>query len=68
MNNIIAVVIAIVGVIVLIGLILTIPVYYLWNWLMPELFGFRVITFWQAMGISFLSSCLFKSSSSSSKS
>ena len=25
-------------------------VLHLWNWLLPSLFGFRPITFWQALG------------------
>ncbi|HEV2987407.1 MAG TPA: hypothetical protein VG759_03120 [Candidatus Angelobacter sp.] len=31
----------------------------LWNWLMPPLFGLRVITFWQALGLLLLSKLLF---------
>jgi hypothetical protein len=31
----------------------------LWNWLLPSLFGFRQITFWQAIGILALSRILF---------
>jgi len=31
----------------------------LWNWLMPALFGLRLITFWQALGILILSKILF---------
>jgi len=31
----------------------------LWNWLMPALFGFRLITFWQAMGLLILSKIFF---------
>lgn len=31
----------------------------LWNWLMPALFGWHEITFWQAMGILVLSKILF---------
>ena len=26
-------------------------VMYLWNWLMPELFGLSRVTFWQALGL-----------------
>jgi hypothetical protein len=26
-------------------------VMHLWNWLLPALFGWRVITFWQAVGL-----------------
>jgi hypothetical protein len=31
----------------------------LWNWLMPLLFGVRLITFWQALGVLVLSRILF---------
>jgi hypothetical protein len=31
----------------------------LWNWLMPALFGWHPITFWQALGILVLSKILF---------
>jgi hypothetical protein len=41
-----------------------VPVYYLWNWLMPEIFGLKSINFWQAWGLLFLCSFLFRMSSS----
>jgi len=31
----------------------------LWNWLLPPLFGFREITFWQALGLLVLTRILF---------
>jgi hypothetical protein len=31
----------------------------LWNWLLPPLFGWHVITFWQALGLLVLSRILF---------
>src|SRR5713226_1895648 len=31
----------------------------LWNWLMPALFGWRLINFWQALGLLVLSKILF---------
>jgi hypothetical protein len=31
----------------------------LWNWLLPQLFGWRQITFWQALGILLLCRILF---------
>ncbi|HEX4230094.1 MAG TPA: hypothetical protein VHZ07_15575 [Bryobacteraceae bacterium] len=31
----------------------------LWNWLAPAVFGFHMITFWQALGILILSKILF---------
>jgi len=32
----------------------------LWNWLMPEIFGLRTLSYWQAWGLLILSSILFK--------
>lgn len=32
---------------------------YLWNWLMPGLFGLHVITFWQTLGLLALSRIFF---------
>jgi hypothetical protein len=32
---------------------------YLWNWLLPPMFGWREITFWQAVGLLALSRILF---------
>lgn len=46
---------------------------WLWNWLMPEIFGLTTLTFWQAIGVFVLCKFLlggcggFGSSSSSSK-
>jgi len=54
-------------VVLAVALLYTIPIYYLWNWLMPIIFGLTKITFWQALGLSMLSSFLIKPSSSSSK-
>ena len=36
-------------------------VMWLWNWLMPAIFGLTTITFWQAWGLVVLSHILFKS-------
>jgi Ca2+/H+ antiporter, TMEM165/GDT1 family len=35
-------------------------VLYLWNWLMPSLFGMHYLTFWQALGLLWLSWILFR--------
>ena len=32
----------------------------LWNWLMPDIFGLKVINYWQAWGLFLLSTLLFK--------
>jgi len=34
-------------------------VLHLWNWLLPPLFGFRQVTFWQALGLLALCRILF---------
>lgn len=39
--------------------VFTYVVMRLWNWLMPELFGLHVLTYWQALGILVLSKILF---------
>lgn len=33
----------------------------LWNWLMPDIFGLKRLTYWQAWGLLILSHILFKS-------
>jgi hypothetical protein len=37
----------------------------LWNWLMPEIFGLKRITYWQGWGLLLLSTILFKGMGSS---
>ena len=49
-----------IGVIAIVSIVAVILTYFLWNWLMPEIFAVKVITFWQAWGISFLAGILFK--------
>jgi hypothetical protein len=48
--------------IVLVAFLLALPVMWLWNWLMPLIFGLIKINFWQALGINVLSGFLFKTS------
>ena len=36
----------------------------LWNWLMPDIFGLKRVTYWQAWGLLILCSILFKDFSS----
>lgn len=54
-------------VIAIVSLVSAIPTYFLWNWLMPEFFAIKMVTFWQAWGVNMLAGILFKSSSVSSK-
>ena len=59
MNNFLGAFLTFVGIIAVVAAILGFPLMLLWNWLMPTLFGLPVITFWQAIGLNFLSSILF---------
>ena len=75
-GTIIAAIIGIIGLLVILCLIISIPVMLLWNWLIPIVFPphdgvalvVQNITWLQALGIMLLTSFLFKSSSVSSKS
>ncbi len=42
------------------GLVLGLVIMWLWNWLMPGIFGLPTITYWQAVGIFILCHLLFK--------
>lgn len=46
-----------------VAVVIAIPVWLLWNWLMPTIFGVTKITIIQSWGISWLCSLLFGSSS-----
>jgi hypothetical protein len=35
------------------------PIDQLWNWLLPDIFGLRRVTFWEALGLLALSRILF---------
>ena len=54
-------------IVAIIAIILSFPVMWLWNWLMPTIFDLVEISFWQALGINLLCGFLFRSSSSNSK-
>ena len=54
-------------VVLILGLIAAFPVMWLWNFVMPAVFGLTRITFWQAFALYVLSNLLFKSASRSSK-
>jgi hypothetical protein len=49
------------GMIAIAIVLLGYPLMLLWNWLMPVIFELPEITFWQAIGLNFLSTILFKS-------
>jgi hypothetical protein len=49
------------------ALLISLPVMWLWDAVMPDLFGLKTITWAQALYLSLLCGFLFKSSSSSKK-
>jgi hypothetical protein len=61
MKNNVEGVLTIIGLIILVVMLLGLPLQLLWNWLMPNIFGLKYITFWEAVGINTISSILFKS-------
>jgi len=60
MKNSFEAVAAVIGMIAIAIVLLGYPLMLLWNWLMPIIFGLPEITFWQAIGLNFLSTILFK--------
>jgi hypothetical protein len=50
----------IIGVICILALLLGLPLWILWNLVMPDVFGLPHITFWQAVGMQLIASLLFK--------
>jgi len=55
----VGVIVVFIGIIFGLALILALPTMWLWNWLMPDIFGLTKITLAQAFGINLLSSILF---------
>ncbi len=43
------------------AVIFTVPTYFVWNWLMPDIFHLKEINIWQAFGIVLLSKMFFTS-------
>lgn len=54
-------VLGVIGLIVILAFLFALPTMWLWNWLMPVIFGLTKITFWQALGLNFLTGILFRS-------
>ena len=51
----------------IISLALAFPTMWLWNYLMPKIFGLPTLTFWQTFGLQVLVSCFFPSGSRGGK-
>lgn len=56
-----------VGIVIILvtALLIGFPTMWLWNYVMPTIFGLTKITFWQAFALNCLAGILFKPTSSS---
>lgn len=54
------------GIGIVLALVLTFPAMWLWNYLMPMIFGLPKLTFWQTFGLQVLVACFVPSHSSNS--
>ena len=57
-NIILGVTLIIFGGLILLGA----PLMYLWNYVVPSIFGLRYITFWEAVGLNLITGILFRQS------
>jgi hypothetical protein len=56
-----------VAVVLLFSFVFSIPVYFIWNNVVPQVFGLKAVTFFQAWLITLLCGFLFKGTGSTSK-
>jgi hypothetical protein len=52
------------GLAILLAMIMALPTMWLWNYIMPDIFGLIEINFYQALAMNVLSSVLFKANTS----
>jgi len=54
----------VIGLVILSAMIMALPTMWLWNYIMPDIFGLIEINFYQALAMNVLSSILFKANTS----
>lgn len=59
--------VVVIGTIVIVALLIAVPVWFLWNLVMPDIFGLCEINLKQALCLSLLCKCLFWCGGSSKK-
>lgn len=52
--------------VIAVGIVIAFPIKWLWNWLMPNIFGLMELTFYQALGLNVLIGFLFNGIKSTS--
>lgn len=60
-GGLLTIAIGLLGTVLFLSVLFSLPVMWLWNWLMPVIFGLKTITMWQAWGLNVLCGLLFKS-------
>lgn len=58
----IGVAVVIIAIILFFAILFAFPTMWLWNWLMPLIFGLTRITVWQALGLNLLTGIFFRTS------
>ena len=56
------------GLVAIVMVIMGLPAMWLWNWLMPSIFGLKEISFWQAIGLQLLAYIILPSTKINTKS
>ena len=62
MNETIHNTLVVIGLLILACLLFGLPLMFLWNWIIPDIFGLPQIGFLQACGLQLIAGLLFKSS------
>jgi hypothetical protein len=65
MSDFLTAIVTVIGIFLLVAILMGLPLMLLWNWLMPQLFNLPEIGFWQAVGLNFMCSIMFKGTSPS---
>ena len=42
------------------AIVFAVPLMLLWNWIVPEVFGFHALNFWQSLGLMLICDILFR--------
>ena len=65
MKDFLTAIVTVIGIFLLVAILMGLPLMVLWNLLMPQLFNLPEIGFWQAVGLNFMCSIMFKGTSPS---
>lgn len=65
--TVVGVIVVFIATILGLSCLMALPTMWLWDYLMPTLFGLSTITFWQALALNVLCGILFKPSTTSKK-